>query len=406
MRDLLPEEVLQRRELLERILGVYEQFGYQQIETPALEELDRLLGSEGGDNEKLIYKVLKRGIEEWPPASEVDAVDLGLRYDLTVTLARFFASHSHELLSPFRAIQVGSVWRAERPQKGRYRQFTQCDIDILGEPGPMAEVELLASGAEALRAAGLSDFVIRINDRRILRSLVEWAGFDPDAEAAVLVAVDKLDKIGVEGVAEQLALVDDDGAASRKLADLMPLISEARGLDGVLAALPVDVDSTVRELELIIDGVREMAAVTVEFLVDPTLVRGQGYYTGPIWEVEVAGSPGSVASGGRYDRMVGKLSGIDVPAAGFSIGFERIWDLVADQLETEGGQRVALLYGDGVSIADIGAAARSLRESATAVRIERAAKNRNGQLARLAAAGFTHWVEFRPELPAVQQIRG
>jgi histidyl-tRNA synthetase len=269
----------------------------------------------------------------------------------------------------------------------------------------MAEVELLASGAEALVAAGLSDFVIRINDRRILRSLVEWAGFDTDAEAAVLVAVDKLDKIGVDGVAEQLALVDDDGSASSKLADLMPLISEARGIDGVLAALPVDVDSTVRELELIIDGVRQMAAVTVKFLVDPTLVRGQGYYTGPIWEVEVAGSPGSVASGGRYDRMVGKLSGIDVPAAGFSIGFERIWDLLSDQLRTEGGQRVALLYGDGVSIAEIGAAARSLRETATAVRIERAAKNRNGQLARLAAAGYTHWVEFRPDMPTVQPIR-
>jgi histidyl-tRNA synthetase len=265
---------------------------------------------------------------------------------------------------------------------------------------------LLAGGAEALAQAGLSNFVIRVNDRRLLRSLVEWAGFESDAEAHVLVAIDKLDKIGVDGVAQQLALIDDNGSASNKLADLMPLISEARGIDSVLAALPIDGGSTVRELELIIDGVREMAAVPVEFEVDPTLVRGQGYYTGPIWEVEVAGSPGSVASGGRYDRMVGKLSGIDVPAAGFSIGFERIWDLLTDQLTTEGEKKVALLYDDSASIADVGAAARTLRETATAVRIEHAAKNRNGQLARLAAAGYTHWVEFRPEMPAVRPIRG
>jgi histidyl-tRNA synthetase len=391
MRDLLPVEVLQRRHLLERILPVYEKYGYQQIETPALEELDRLMGSEGGDNDKLIYKVMKRGISDWPPASESDAADLGLRYDLTVPLARFYATHSNELLVPFRAIQVGPVWRAERPQKGRYRQFMQCDIDVLGETSADAEIELLAGGAEALTAAGLSEFTIRLNDRRLLRAIAAWAGFDNEQEACVLIALDKLDKVGAAGVADELSQLGNEKAAS-KLADLVPMLEETRGLDAMLSALPVTDDQVLGDLEFIVKGVTVSSHMEVDIEIDPTLVRGQGYYTGAIFEVEHASSGGSLAGGGRYDNMIKKLSGVDVPATGFSIGFERIWDLLSGTLSGD-GERVVLLH-DATDTATVQRTSADLRNRYVAVRTERAGRNRSAQLTRLKNNGFTHWFEL------------
>lgn len=394
MRDLLPLEVLQRRLLLARILPAYERYGYQEIETPALEEIERLMGSEGGENDKLIFKVLKRGLDEWPP-SESDAVDLGLRYDLTVPLARFYATHSNELLAPFRSIQTGPVWRAERPQKGRYRQFVQCDIDILGETDVSAEIELLAGGAEALAATTLHGFTIRLNDRRLLRGISAWSGFDESQEAAVLVALDKLDKIGAGGVAEQLSLIDGGGAASKRLGDFVPMLEETRGLDKMLALLPVKDDTVLADLEAIAIGVGVACGVEVDVEVDPTLVRGQGYYTGAIFEVEHAGSAGSIAGGGRYDRMIGKLSGVDVPASGFSIGFERIWDLVGAKLVEADSQRLVLLYPSDVDGLELQKQAARLRKEYGIIRTERAAKNRSAQLSRLAENGFTHMIELK-----------
>ncbi len=395
MRDLLPAEVRGRRWILERLLGVYERYGFEQIETPALEEIDRLLDSEGGDNDKLIYKVLKRGLSfDQPVSSEDEVVDLGLRYDLTVPLARFYATHSGELLTPFRSIQAGPVWRAERPQKGRYRQFVQCDIDVLGDAGVGAEIELVCATAEALEAVEVGAFTIRINDRRLLQQMVSVAGF-PEAQApAVLIVIDKLDKIGLDAVAGELRALGDE-AAVHSMEKMLSTLTGERGFDAVASALSgADVDAPLNDLRSIVDGARAvLPAVAVE--VDATLVRGQGYYTGSIFEVEHDELSGSLAGGGRYDRMIGKLSGVDVPAVGFSIGFERLFDILSSRRRSKDGQRrVVLLHRPDADVVAVVTAAAALRAAGDVVRPERSAKNRGNQLTRLEGAGFTHWAEY------------
>lgn len=402
MRDLLPDEVLQRRRLLDRIIPVYESYGYQQIETPALEDINRLLGSGGGENEKLTYKVLKRGMDVWP-STEGDAVDLGLRYDLTVPLARFYATHSAELLSPFKSIQAGPVWRAERPQKGRYRQFMQCDIDVIGESSTSAEVELLTATAEALQACDAGEFTIRINDRRLLEALILWAGFEPGEQGAVLIALDKLDKIGVNGVRDELTKVND-GSPSKEMAQLLERLTDARGFDSALAALPPGLrDDAVDDLRDIVAAVAaNLPSLRMEF--DATLVRGMGYYTGAIFEVEHDDLNSSIAGGGRYDRMLGSMFGQDAPAAGFSIGFERLWEILASKLDAGERRRIVLLH-DKEELAAASSAARALRRDGDVVRAEVAAKNRSAQLTRFTNAGFTHWAEYRNGVePALQPL--
>ena len=385
MRDLLPAEKAKREHALSVIRAVYRSHGFDEIEAPALEDYDRLHAGLGGDNEKLSFSVLKRGIgpEQWAEAGDVEAIaDLGLRYDLTVPLARFYATNQGTLPAVFRAVQIGPVWRAERPQKGRYRQFVQCDIDILGEPGPIAELELLGATAAALDALGLEGASVRINDRRILTRLLLTWGVAAESASQALITIDKLDKIGVPGVVAELG---DHGVDTAGLDEAFAELTSA-GWD--LAVDPpawLDVEAYTDLLAL------KDALPQVELVFDPTLVRGMGYYTGTIFEIAHPSSTSSLGGGGRYDGMIGRFLGREVPAVGFSIGFERIVDLLPDRLS--GTVATALLHDADVPVAALLAAKREVQEAGGRVRLERARKNRKAQLDALAADGFTQFAQ-------------
>jgi len=385
MRDLLPAEKAKREHALSVIRAVYRSHGFDEIEAPALEDYDRLHAGLGGDNEKLSFSVLKRGIgpEQWAEAGDVEAIaDLGLRYDLTVPLARFYATNQGALPAVFRAVQIGPVWRAERPQKGRYRQFVQCDIDILGEPGPIAELELLGATAAALDALGLEGASVRINDRRILTRLLLTWGVAAESASQALITIDKLDKIGVPGVVAELG---DHGVDTAGLDEAFAELTSA-GWD--LAVDPpawLDVEAYTDLLAL------KDALPQVELVFDPTLVRGMGYYTGTIFEIAHPSSTSSLGGGGRYDGMIGRFLGREVPAVGFSIGFERIVDLLPDRLS--GTVATALLHDADVPVAALLAAKREVQEAGGRVRLERARKNRKAQLDALAADGFTQFAQ-------------
>ncbi len=397
MRDVLPAEVELRDQARDVILATYRRFGYSHIETPALENIDRLVGSDGGDNEKLIYKVLKRGGKLDLGKADLtpdDLVDLGLRYDLTVPLARFYAQHHAELPRPFKAIQVGPVWRAERPQKGRYRQFTQCDIDVLGEPGALAEVDLLAATTEALAALGLSDFEVRLNDRRVLSKVAERHGLPVAEHERLFIAIDKADKIGWDGVAKELTERGFDAAA------VAGLVGALRDGD------PADLDDgeELATLEAIRADVAGQLGAAGSVRLDPTLVRGMGYYTGPIFEVAVAGLPYSIAGGGRYDRMIGRMLGTDVPACGFSIGFERVIALLQEARETGASmlpsapRRVAVLCESSAHLGGALEVARQLRSEGfwASLVTARPPKKRGKQLDELQRHGYDGWLACGP----------
>src|SRR5258708_957459 len=376
MKDLLPREVELRDRAAATILATYRKYGFRRIETPALENLGLLLSSEGGENEKLVFKVLKRGAKlEWVATRREDALaDLGLRFDLTVPLARYYAHNRAELPDPFKAIQIGPVWRAERPQQGRYRQFTQCDIDILGVASEVAEIELILATTEALAALGLKDLTVRINDRRLLAGLVAHCGFDPGRAGSVFIGLDKLDKIGRDGVAAELREAGHAGAAVDRMLDLLASSTTPAALRPLLGAR---VDEGVwRGLQRILDTVETQAAGRFRLVFDATLVRGMGYYTGPIFEVQHGGGASSIAGGGRYDRMVGKFIGRDVPATGFSIGFERVISILLERgSATEAdGERVVLVFDEAEALGPVLALARDLREQGKQVLLEARAK--------------------------------
>lgn len=397
MRDFLPAEKARREAALAVIRDVYTQHGFEEIETPALEDAARLHSGLGGDNEKLAYNVLKRALsaeELTAAAAHGDGsalADLGLRFDLTVPLARFYASHRAELPTVFRALQFGSVWRAERPQKGRYRQFVQCDIDIVGESGLLAEGELIAATSEALTALGIGPITVRINDRRLLsRLLTEWRVPAGHTERA-LISIDKLDKIGVRGVVAELA---DLGIASPDVGDALNRLS---GLDWDLAAaqMPDWLDPAV------FAGLQQIrsALPNVSLRFDPTLVRGMGYYTGTIFEVAHPDSGSSLAGGGRYDGMIGRFLGSEVPAVGFSIGFERILELVPEfTLDT--GNSVVLVHEHDADAAQLMALKSSLLAAGRRVRLERRPRNLKPLLAMLGAAGYSEFALIDSESTA------
>jgi histidyl-tRNA synthetase len=389
MRDLLPVEKAKREHALSVIRAVYRSHGFDEIEAPALEDYDRLHAGLGGDNEKLSFSVLKRGIgpEQWGRAGDVEAIaDLGLRYDLTVPLARFYATNQGALPTVFRAVQIGPVWRAERPQKGRYRQFIQCDIDVLGEPGPIAELELIGATAAALAALGIEGASVRINDRRILTRLLLTWGVAAESASQALITIDKLDKIGVSGVVAELG---EHGVDTAGLDEAFAELTSA-GWD--LAVDPpawLDVEAYTDLLAL------RDALPEVELVFDPTLVRGMGYYTGTIFEIAHPSSSSSLGGGGRYDGMIGRFLGREVPAVGFSIGFERIVDLLPDR--ATGTVATALLHDADVPAAALLAAKRQVQEEGGRVRLERARKNRRAQLDALAADGFTQFAQVTAE---------
>ena len=411
MRDVLPDEVELRDRAVQTILGVYRGYGFRRIETPALESLRLLASGEGGENEKLIFKVLKRG-DELRTALErgEELADLGLRFDLTVPLARYYAQNHAKLPNPLKAIQIGPVWRAERPQRGRFRQFTQCDIDVLGVGGPVIEVELILATAEALVTLGLSELTVRINDRRILAGIARACGFDDARQGGFFISFDKLDKVGAAGVIRELRESGHDAAPIGQFETLLASLDPAHAtletvMAAVAAAATAEVTASAAALRTIVDAVTVALPAGCRIRFDPTLVRGMGYYTGPIFEIAAGAYPSSIAGGGRYDRMVGKLLGRDVPASGFSIGFERLISILSERpagavAPTGMAERIALLIDDpDADLAGSVAVAQRLRRDGRLVSLEVRRKNWKKQAEDLAAHGFAGWVRYNDGEP-------
>lgn len=408
MRDFLPDEKALREGVMAVIRDSFSAFGYREIETPVAEELDRLESGEGGDNEKLIFKILRRGLDPDAPLPPSEVADLGLRFDLTLPLARFYASHRGELPSVFRAIQMGSVWRAERPQRGRYRQFTQCDIDVLGEPSIVAEVELILAMTVTLRRLGVEGSTVRLNDRRILFGILDACGFAPSARLGVLITVDKLDKIGLAGVADELRSAGGEPTPVDLLVKLLEdlLASGAGGdFDAVLGALPPAVEQAAQGLAAIRDAVHAVEP-DVAMAADPTLVRGMGYYTGPIYELAHPGSAGSIGAGGRYDGMIGRFAGTEVAACGFSLGFERVIGLVDVARVTSPRRQIAVLYDDTVPLADVLGAQRRLIDTGASARLVRRTRNLGRLLDGLVGEGFDAYVSLPADDPEPRPLAG
>ncbi len=387
-RDFLPAEAELRERLQQTISEIYRQNGFSRIMTPAVEDIENLDKSDGGDNLNLIFKILKRG-DKLQKALESgnggDLCDMGLRYDLTLPLTRYFASNRQELPTPFKAIQMDKVYRAENPQKGRLREFMQCDIDVIGDPEPECEIELIAVTAKALMALEIGGFTVRINDKAVLLSLLEKLGFPKNELSTVCVSFDKLDKIGAEGVASELLEKGFDKSAVDNLSDL-------------LAKLPVSLDTiseivgddAAARLAKIISQSEKIAAGRYKIEFDASLVRGQGYYTGTVFEVRSEKFGSSVAGGGRYDKLIGKFIGEDIPACGFSIGFERIFNILSEEKrKTSSREKIAIFYdennGDYMSVYE---KAEELREKYD-VSIFRKPKKLGAFLNRLQSFGFS-----------------
>ncbi|RLP80894.1 histidine--tRNA ligase [Mycetocola lacteus] len=407
MRDFLPAEKARREHALSVIRRVYRRFGFDEIETPVLENYDRLHSGLGGDNEKISFNVLKRGIgaEELRAAAESDDLssltDLGLRFDLTVPLARYYATHRAELPSVFRSVQIAPVWRAERPQKGRYRQFVQSDIDIIGEAGILAEIELIGATTEVLRELGITGTRVRINDRRLITGMLEAFGFAPEEFSGVLITIDKLDKIAAAGVIAELR---ERGVTAAAI-DALAVFLETEHADtaefsaeSIAARLPAGVDP-----EVIAELAQIGASTESDLVFDPFLVRGMGYYTGPIFEIEHADFGYALGGGGRYDGMIGRFLGQEVPAVGFSIGFERIVDLIeADAASAE--ESLVLIYDRNVDPAALIALKNEVAASGTRVRLDKRAKNFRAVLERAAEAGYTAYATVSAETSGASDL--
>jgi histidyl-tRNA synthetase len=410
MRDLLPREGELRDQATSIILETYRKYGFVRVETPAMENIENLTGGEGGENEKLVFKVLKRGEKlssSQAGAGGAELADLGLRFDLTVPLARYYAGNFSALPNPLKAVQIGPVWRAERPQKGRYRQFTQCDIDIIGMEAPIAEVELLLATSDALLALGFSNFHIRINDRRVLQSLAEHCGFRPEAFNSVFITLDKIDKIGLEGVRKELIENGQDGGAVGKLLDLLSQMSAEQTFEQKRTLLPAPVDGTVYDaLQTVIDTVRAQADGRFGILFDPLLVRGMSYYTGQIFEIASPEFPSSLAGGGRYDKMIGKFLGREVPACGFSIGFERVISILeAKNPAPTDHKKLALLFEKSDALPAVVTMARKRRDAGYTVSLQMKRPKLRKQLDELALQGFSLFSIFDgSDEPAIKAL--
>ena len=406
MRDILPGEMQVRDYVIGVIKEPYGRFGFTSIETPCMENIANLSNKQGGENEKLIFKVLKRGekLNVAQAQEEGDVVDFGMRYDLTVPLVRYYSNNAAQLPAPFKALQMGNVWRADRPQRGRYRQFMQCDIDIFGEESNLAEIELILATTTTLGKLGFQGFEIRINDRQLLKAMASSSGFSEEDYDSVFITLDKMDKIGMDGVkAELLENGFAPDIAERYLELYRGLEQAENGLDYLREKLGENLESSVTEgLREIIESVNAAKAADFRIVFDPTLVRGMSYYTGPIFEIVMPGLGISCGGGGRYDKMVGKFTGKDVPACGFSIGFERIILLL-----TESGfripnapKRIAYLVEKGVegqAMADVIAKAQAAREEGVQVLVARMNKNKKFQKEQLTAEGYEAFVEFYRE---------
>ena len=406
MKDILPAEMEIRDYCIGIIKDTYAKFGFTSIETPCVENIANLTNKQGGDNEKLIFKILKRGekLNLETAQTEADLVDGGLRYDLTVPLCRYYSNNANSLPSPFKALQMGNVWRADRPQRGRYRQFMQCDIDILGEPSNLAEIELILATTTTLGRLGFKNFQIRINERRILKAMAAYSGFPEESFDTVFIILDKMDKIGREGVEKELLESGFDPAGVERYLSLFESLGQTEdGLEWLKETLGDALESGVIEnLQEIVESVTQTKAADFEMVFDPTLVRGMSYYTGTIFEIAIPEFGGSCGGGGRYDKMVGKFTGNDVPACGFSIGFERIILLLMEQGFQIPGRpkKKVFLIEKGVSgraLADCIAQAQKERETGTQVLVARMNKNKKFQKEQLMKEGWEEFQEFYRE---------
>lgn len=403
MKDILPAEMQIRDYVIGVIKENYKKYGFTPIETPCVENIANLSNKQGGENEKLIFKVLKRGekLNLETAETEGDLVDSGLRYDLTVPLARYYSNNNSQLPAPFKALQIGSVWRADRPQKGRFRQFTQCDIDILGDDSNLAEIELIMATTSTLGKLGFKGFKVRINERRILKAMAAYSGFLETDYDTVFIILDKMDKIGLEGVSKELLESGFTQENVKKYLELFHGIESAEdGLDYLASQLTGFLESTVQEsLQEIINSIKSTTDAEFELLFDPTLVRGMSYYTGTIFEMEMPEFGSSVAGGGRYDKMIGNFTGTDTPACGFSIGFERIVTILMDngfEVPTE-YKKIAFLMEKGISSADLCKVigeAQEERKKGTQVLVTRMNKNKKFQKEQLMNEGYKEFKEF------------
>ena len=402
MKDMMPSEMEVRDYVISLIKDTYKTFGFSSIETPCVEHIENLCSKQGGDNEKLIFKILKRGeklrINE--AKEEADLVDGGLRYDLTVPLSRYYGNHANELPAPFKALQMGNVWRADRPQRGRFRQFMQCDIDILGEPSNLAEIELILATTTLLGKLDFHNFTIRINDRRFLKAMAAYSGFKEEDYDSVFITLDKMDKIGLDGVAAELK---ENGYAEESVEKYLELFKEITGdvegvrmckekLQGYLAPEAAD------GLEMIISCVEQEKEADFRMKFDPTLVRGMSYYTGTIFEISMDEFGGSVGGGGRYDKMIGKFTGQDTPAVGFSIGFERIVMLLLErgyQVPTSRPKKAYLLEKkiSREKLLEVLEQAKADRAGGMQVMIMNMKKNKKFQKEQLSEQGYTDITE-------------
>ena len=406
MKDILPAEMEIRDYVTSVIKDTYRSFGFTPIETPCMENIANLSNKQGGENEKLIFKVLKRGekLNLETAKEEADVVDFGMRYDLTVPLSRFYANHANDLPTPFKALQIGSVWRADRPQRGRYRQFTQCDIDILGEPSNLAEIELITATTTTIGRLGFKNFEIRINERRILKAMAAYSGFGEKDYDSVFITLDKMDKIGLEGVAAEL---EEEGYAKEsidKYLELFELLKDRKDVaEGVAFLkdklgdfLDQEVADSLTEIATAVNATKN-AEFTLVF--DPTLVRGMSYYTGTIFEIAMPELGAACGGGGRYDKMIGKFTGNDVPACGFSIGFERIILLLMESgfKIPERPKRVAYLVEKkypAEKLVDVMKQAKEARENGQQVLVVRMNKNKKFQKEQLSKEGYEEFEEF------------
>ena len=403
MKDILPKEMEIRDYVIGLIKETYKTFGFTSVETPCVEHIENLSSKQGGENEKLIFKILKRGeklkIDE--AKEEIDLVDGGLRYDLTVPLSRYYSNNANDLPSPFNALQMGNVWRADRPQRGRYRQFMQCDIDILGEPTILAEIELILATTTLIGKLDFKNFTIRINDRKILKAMAAYSGFAEEDYDTVFIILDKMDKIGLDGVREELI---KEGYAEESVAKYLDLFekvtNDIEGVKFLKATLAEVLDPKVAEdLETIITSVENTKSADFKMSFDPTLVRGMSYYTGPIFEISMDEFGGSVGGGGRYDEMIGKFTGQATPACGFSIGFERIVMLLLEREYKVPGNDAKTAYlieknMPGDRLLEILDKAKKEREAGKQINIAIMKKNKKFQKEQMMTEGYEVFEEF------------
>ena len=392
-RDILPEEMLIRDTLEQKILSIYRQHGFSRIETPALENIDLLLGSEGGENLKMLFTILKRGdkLKVHEESTTKDLCDMGLRFDLTLPLSRFYSNNAQTLELPFKAIQIGNVFRAERPQKGRFRSFKQCDIDIIGDPTVAAEMELINTTSKALLAIGFENFTIKVNDRKLLNAFIKKAGFAEEHIGSICISLDKADKIGVDGVKKELIEKGYDEAMVDAFVNEVSDIT----LDNI--GDKVDEPEAVADLKRVIETSTELSEGRYRVVFDFSLIRGMGYYTGQIFEVSYGPYGFSIAGGGRYDNMIGKYSKNSVPAVGFSIGFERIVTiLMEEQAEKQHAAERIVLFYDAVQhdMAEVIRFADTLREQGKTVSLTAMKKKFGKQIGYYADKNYDGFMVF------------